>query len=147
MSNLSDSTRQGTSSVASATQLTIRQIDRSQQEMRLVVDEACSAKVYLLAALGDHDDARMVGSSARRGGGSPVEAYVGNLHYPILFLAHERCNLAREFYPQLACRVCFQSGVFRGLFHATPLQSAAKDIRLAAAMPAILCLTRGIGNE
>ena len=80
-----------------------RQIDRRQEVTRLVVDEAGPAEVHLLAALGDHDDARMVGCPARRGRGSPpVEAHAGNLRYPILFLAHEEGNLAREFCARLA---------------------------------------------
>ena len=100
--------------------------------MRLVVDEARRAEIHLLATLGDHDDAWMVGRPARRGRGSPpVEAHAGNLCCPILFLAHEGGNLAREFRAQPAGRVWFQSGVFFMFFMSATCAVLSKDSRLA----------------
>lgn len=74
-----------------------RQIDRSYDEARLVVDEAGPAKVHPLAPLCDHDDSRMVGHPAWRGRRSPlVEADTRNRRCPILFLAQEGGNPLRE---------------------------------------------------
>ena len=86
-----------------------RQIDRSQEESRRVVDESGPAKVHLLATLGDHHDARMVRRPAGTGRrSSPVKAHARNLCYPILFLTHKGGNLAREFCARPAGRVCFR---------------------------------------
>ncbi len=119
MSNLIDSARQGTFSVASATQLTI---DRSHDEARLVLDKAGRAKVHPLAPLCDHDDSGMVGHPARWGRRSPlVEADAGNLCCPILFLTHEGGNLLREFCLRPVGLARFQRGLFFCVFHVNDL--------------------------
>jgi hypothetical protein len=52
-----------------------------------------------------------------------VEAHAGNLRYPILFLAQEEGNLAREVSAQLAGGIRSQSEVFFGVFHVSDLYS------------------------
>ena len=116
--------------------------------MRLVVDKARRAEVHLLAALGDHDDAWMVRRLAWRGWGTPpMEAYAGNFGYPILFLADEGRDLARQFCSQIASRVCFYSVISAGVFHILDLNSPSQDSRLKSERPSIFHLARGIGNE
>ena len=91
---------------------------KSETEPRKLFEQESPPKVHMLAALRDHDDARMVGCSAPRGRrGPPVTARAGNLGSPVLFLANQGGNLAQEFRAQLAGRVSFQRGVFFCGFH------------------------------
>ena len=86
-----------------------------------------------LTTLGHNDDAGMVGHPARRSRGSPpVEAHAGNVCYPILFLARQEDNLAREFGAQSMSRVGFQSGVFVGVFHLSDISDLDHERGLIA---------------
>jgi hypothetical protein len=77
-----------------------------------------------------------------------VEAQARDIRYTFLFLAYERGNLAGQFRTQLLDRIYFRSGFFFGVFHVLRPQPASyEDSLLAAAMPSISCLTRGIGNK
>src|SRR5579863_2958209 len=91
--------------------------------MRFVVDKTGSAQIYVLAALSDHNDARMVSSPARwRGRSALVKAYSRNFSYPILFLAYSRSNLAGEFRPECRALLLDRMGVVSAVFHVGDLE-------------------------
>jgi hypothetical protein len=81
--------------------------------------------------------------------GSPlVKAYAANLGYPILFLAHEEGNLAGERCAQLGDWARLRRSIFLGFFHVGDgCCSLLKIAVLAASVPLISRLTRGIGNK
>jgi hypothetical protein len=76
-----------------------------------------------------------------------METYAGNFGYPILFVADEGRNLARQFCSQIASRVRFDSVIPSGVFHVLDLNSPSQGSRLKVGKPSIFHLAREIGNE
>jgi hypothetical protein len=85
-----------------------RQIQRSQQEARLVEDESGVTKGNALSALRHHRNTGFVCAGCRGGRSrSAVQYEAGNIGDPFLFRTHEQGNSACEFGANFLQRVLY----------------------------------------